>query len=157
MLHRSVPTSEWVFGLWMLVGEFVQSLASNDVHARWYKSNRSAARFNDWPDHVTWLNLYEAAFTDDPELAETISRVWYDLLESLADGPEGVNPEGINKARSILKEALKLAYPFTQSYRLAFKHIRLSLSGQVDGADEPRQLLKASIKRARAQVLASRQ
>lgn len=106
----------------------------------------------DWPDEHVWLSLFEPAFTDDPELAERIARVWYVLLESLAEGQEG-----ILHARLILKEALELTYPFTRSYRLAYNHFRLSLSGQVDVADEPRQLLKASIKRARASIAAHRE
>jgi hypothetical protein len=45
---------------------------------------------------------------------EVVARVWYVLLESLGDGAEGVR-----QARSILKEALKLTYPFTRSHTLA--------------------------------------
>ncbi|MGH9827758.1 MAG: hypothetical protein ACREDR_31440, partial [Blastocatellia bacterium] len=55
-------------------------------------------------------------------------------------------------ARLILKQALKLTYPFTSSYRLAYKHFRLSLSGLVKPADEPYELLRASIKRAQESI-----
>ena len=52
----------------------------------------------------------------------------------------------------IIKQALRLTYPFARSYRLAYRHYLQSLSGYVKPDDEPEQLLKASIARARASI-----
>jgi hypothetical protein len=87
-----------------------------------------------------------------PELAEHVAHIWFALLEHLGRGPEG-----LRDARSILKQALRLTYPFTASHRLAYRHYRLSLSGCVKPADEPEALLGGSIKRARAQIAEERQ
>jgi len=63
-----------------------------------------------WPDEETWLGFYHEAFSEDPELAEQIAHIWYVLLEHLAEGPEGVRI-----VRLILRQALRLIYPFTSS------------------------------------------
>jgi hypothetical protein len=104
-----------------------------------------------WPDEDEWLDLFREHLRGHPELAEHVARIWFALLEHLARGPEG-----IRDARSILKQALRLTYPFTASYRLAYRHYKLSLSGCVKPADEPEALLGESIKRARAQILEER-
>ena len=98
-----------------------------------------------------WLGFFHEALCEDPDLAERVARIWYTLLEHLSEGPEGVR-----NARLILKEALRLTYPFTSSYRLAYKHFRLSLSGLVMPDDEPYKLLRASINRARESIAESK-
>ena len=104
-----------------------------------------------WPDEQDWLGLFHDILREDPRRAERFARIWYALIEHIDQGPEGVRD-----ARCILKQALRLTYPFTSSCRLAYKHYKLSLSGQVKPADEPRQLLRESIKRARAQITEAR-
>ncbi|HKV42627.1 MAG TPA: hypothetical protein VJX67_25730 [Blastocatellia bacterium] len=104
-----------------------------------------------WPDEDEWLDLFREVFCEDPALAEHFARIWYALLEHLGQGPEGVRD-----ARRILKQALRLIYPFTSSHRLAYRHYKLSLSGSVLPGDEPDQLLRESIKRARAQIADAR-
>jgi hypothetical protein len=49
-----------------------------------------------------------------------------------------------------------LTYPFTRSYRLAYRHYLLSLTGYVKPEDEPEQLLKASTARAKASIAEAR-
>jgi hypothetical protein len=105
-----------------------------------------------WPDEDEWLDFFREHLCGHPELAEHVARIWYALLEHLGEGPEG-----IRDARLILKHALRLTYPFTSSYRLAYRHFRLSLSGCVKPADEPEQLLGASIARARASIAEARE
>ena len=73
------------------------------------------------------------------------------LIEHLGQGAEGVR-----NARFILNQALRLTYPFTRSYRLAYRHYLLSLTGYVKPEDEPEHLLKASIARAKAQIAEAR-
>jgi hypothetical protein len=68
----------------------------------------------------------------------------------------GQGPEGVRNARFILNQALRLTYPFTRSYRLAYRHCLLSLTGYVKPEDEPEQLLKASINRANASIAEAR-
>ncbi|HEY6333116.1 MAG TPA: hypothetical protein VI756_27585 [Blastocatellia bacterium] len=105
-----------------------------------------------WPDEDDWLDTFREYLCGHPELAEYVACIWFALLEHLSQGPEG-----IRDARFILKQALRLTYPFTASYRLAYRHYKLSLSGYVKPADEPRNLLGESIKRARAQIAEARE
>jgi len=105
-----------------------------------------------WPDEDDWLDLFREHLCGHPELAEHVARIWFALLEHLGEGPEGTRD-----ARRILNQALRLTYPFTASYRLAYRHYLLSLSGYVKPEDEPEQLLRASIKRARASIAEARQ
>ena len=100
-----------------------------------------------WPDEDEWLDLFREHLCGHPELAEQVARIWFALLEHLSRGPEG-----LRDARLILKRALRLTYPFTSSYRLAYRHFRLSLSGLVKSADEPSELLRNSINRARESI-----
>lgn len=100
-----------------------------------------------WPDEDEWLDLFREHLCGHPELAEQVARIWFALLEHLSHGPEG-----LRNARLILKQALRLTYPFTSSYRLAYRHFRLSLSGLVKPADEPSQLLRESVRRARESI-----
>ena len=104
-----------------------------------------------WPDEDEWLDFFREHLCGHPELAEQVARIWYALLTHLGEGPEGVRD-----ARLILKQALRLTYPFTSSYRLAYKHFKLSLSGRVKPADEPDELLRASIRRARESIANSK-
>ena len=89
-----------------------------------------------WPDEDEWLDLFREHLCGHPEFAEQVARIWFALLEHLAQGPEGVRD-----ARSILKKALRLTYPFTASCRLAYRHYKLSLSEYVKPMDEPSTLL----------------
>ncbi|HEY6333961.1 MAG TPA: hypothetical protein VI756_31885 [Blastocatellia bacterium] len=100
-----------------------------------------------WPDEDDWLDTFRKYLCGHPELAENVAHIWVALLEHLSQGPEG-----LRDARTILKQALRLTYPFTASYRLAYRHYKLSLSGQVKPTDEPRILLRDSIKRQRQQI-----
>src|SRR3984885_3209080 len=51
---------------------------------------------------------------------------------------------------------MPLTYPFTRSYRLAYRHYLLSLTGYVKPEDEPNNLLKASIARMKASIAEER-
>jgi hypothetical protein len=62
----------------------------------------------------------------------------------------------VRNARFILNQAMRLTCPFTRSYRLAYRHYLLSLSGLVKPEDEPEHLLKASIARMKASIAEAR-
>src|ERR1700733_2422752 len=104
-----------------------------------------------WPDEDEWLDTFREYLCGHPELAEHVARIWFALLEHHSQGPEGVRD-----ARFIIKQALSLTYPFTRSYRLAYRHYLLSLTGQVKPEDEPNNLLKASIARMKASIAEER-
>jgi hypothetical protein len=112
-------------------------------------ANESRKRL--WPDEDEWLDFFREYLCGHPELGEHVARIWFALIEHLGQGPEGVRD-----ARFILKQAMRLTYPFTRSYRLAYRHYLLSLTGQVKPEDEPEHLLKASIARAKAQIAEAR-
>ncbi|HKV37807.1 MAG TPA: hypothetical protein VJX67_01235 [Blastocatellia bacterium] len=109
------------------------------------------ARKRLWPDEDEWLDFFRENLCGHPDVAEQVARILYALLEHLGQGPEG-----LRNARFILKQGLRLTYPFTSSCRLSYRHYRLSLSGYVKPDDEPRQLLGASIVRAREEIAKSR-
>ena len=113
-------------------------------------SNESRKRL--WPDEDEWLDFFREYLCGRPELAEHVARIWFALFEHHNEGPEGVR-----NARFIINQALRLTYPFTRSYRLAYRHYLLSLSGQVKPEDEPNNLLKASIARAKASIAEARE
>jgi len=109
-----------------------------------------------WPDEDEWLDTFREYLCGHPELAEHVARIWFALIEHLSVNSETGGPEGVRNARFILNQALRLTYPFTRSYRLAYRHYLLSLSGQVKPEDEPVHLLKASIARMRASIAEAR-
>jgi len=110
-----------------------------------------------WPDEDEWLDTFREYLCGRPELAEHVARIWFALIEHLSANSETGGPEGVRNARFILKQALRLTYPFTRSYRLAYRNYLLSLSGQLKPEDEPAHLLKASIARMRASIAEARQ
>ena len=113
-------------------------------------ADESRKRF--WPDEDEWLDFFREHLCGRPELAEHVARIWFALLEHHDQGPEG-----IRNARFIINQALRLTYPFTRSYRLAYRHYLLSLTGYVKPEDEPEPLLKTSIARARASIAEARE
>ena len=78
----------------------------------------------------------------------SVARAPGNTLPNLTESKAGENPQ----CEADSKQALKLTYPFTSPYRLAYKHFKLSLSGRVKPADEPDELLRASIRRARESI-----
>jgi len=105
-----------------------------------------------WPDEDEWLDTFREYLCGHPELGEHVARIWFALIEHLGQGQEGVR-----NARFILNQAMRLTYPFTRSYRLAYRHYLLSLTGQVKPEDEPNNLLKASIARMKASIAQARE
>ncbi|MGH9829138.1 MAG: hypothetical protein ACREDR_38455, partial [Blastocatellia bacterium] len=81
----------------------------------------------------------------------SVARAPGNTLPTLTESKAGESPQ----CEADSKQALKLTYPFTSSYRLAYKHFRLSLSGGVKPADEPKVLLGESINRARETIAKS--
>lgn len=104
-----------------------------------------------WPNDEDWLDIFEPAFGDDPDRAEVAGLVWNRLLDFVKQGNTGSD-----RALEILDDALRLTYPFTASFRLAYQHWRLWLSsGEILPDDEPETLLSQSIERAKAAIAAA--
>jgi hypothetical protein len=59
-----------------------------------------------------WLELFEEAFLNDPELAEKAAKLWRNLLTQIESGPEG-----ITRARQALENAIRLTFPYTEAYK----------------------------------------
>ena|SRR5260370_25694752 len=56
-------------------------------------------------DHETWQIYFEKALRDDPETAESLSRVLFTLLEAIRSGPDG-----IAQASNSLMDGIEWAY-----------------------------------------------
>jgi hypothetical protein len=101
-----------------------------------------------WPDDENWLEILTPALINDPERAEMVALIWRNLVDCLKDGKRG-----IERADAILNDALRMTYPFTASYQLAYRHWQLCLSsGAAPPSDEPQSLLSESIGRVNAAV-----
>ena len=74
------------------------------------------------PDNI-WLELFEAAFQEDGALAERAARLWHYLLCQIESGPEG-----ITCARQSLENAIRIAFPFTETFRSCRNLFEASLS-----------------------------
>jgi hypothetical protein len=106
-----------------------------------------------WPTDENWLEILEPALIKDPDRAEMAALLWRRLLEFVQEGKQG-----LRHASASLNDALRLTYPFTRSYRLAYQHWRLWLSsGDLPPADEPEQLLRDSIERVHAAIAKAKQ
>ena len=59
-----------------------------------------------------WLEIFEAAFLDDPDVAVKAARLFHYLLMQIESGPQG-----ITNARQCLENGIRLVFPFTANYK----------------------------------------
>ena len=74
-----------------------------------------------------WLHVFEAAFQEDPKLAENAARLWQRLLNEIEAGPDG-----LRNARECLQSAIRGAYLYTDAFRLCRDQFEASLNGGDD-------------------------
>ena len=75
-------------------------------------------------DAQDWLQVFEAAFQEDPKLAEKAARLWQGLLNEIEAGPDG-----LRDARECLQSAIRSAFQYTDAFRLCRDQFETSLIG----------------------------
>jgi hypothetical protein len=95
-----------------------------------------------WLDDYVWLDLFSWLFLEDPITADSTARLWHRLILELRSGPEGVT-----RARSCLENALRLTFPFTETYQVCRSLYQISLSDEFPVTSEPMALLTEAMRR----------
>ena len=95
-------------------------------------------------DDAIWLELFEAAFLEDPRLAETAARLWQSLVSEIEAGPQGVT-----RARQCLEQAIRLTFPFTETFKVCRDLFEASLAYEFDPEKTPLAILNAAVGRER--------
>jgi hypothetical protein len=92
-------------------------------------------------DGQTWQAI------NDPTTADDLARALFSLKIAIDSGPGGAQ-----EASAALLANIESAYLHTEAHRAALKLYLLSLTGQLQPADEPLQLLTAAIKRGLTRI-----
>jgi hypothetical protein len=102
-----------------------------------------------WLDDEMWLDLFGWLFLEEPSKADDAAKLWYRLLVEIRSGPEGVT-----RARSCLENALRLTFPYTETYHLCRTLFQISLSDDFPANREPMELLAEAMERNKAGLVA---
>jgi hypothetical protein len=94
-------------------------------------------------DDEDWLLFLEPAVFKNPQAALSLARLLCTLKESIGSGPEGAR-----RTSFTLSDGIRIAFNYTEAYRLALRLFILYLEGRLRVEDEPQQLLNAAIARA---------
>jgi hypothetical protein len=78
----------------------------------------------------------------DPTKADLAAKLWNRLILELQSGPDGVT-----KARSCLENALRLTFPYTETYHFCRSLYQISLTDEFPTTSEPMALLTEAMKR----------
>jgi hypothetical protein len=79
---------------------------------------------------------------EDPAKADSAAKLWHRLILEMRSGSEGVT-----RARSCLENALRLTFPFTETYHACRSLYQISLSDEFPATSEPMALLTEAMKR----------
>ena len=93
-------------------------------------------------DDSIWLDIFETAFLEDGVVAERATRLWHHLLNEIESGPEG-----ITHARQCLENAIRVTFPFTETYRACRILFAMSIEEGFDARNSPLALLNSAIER----------
>jgi hypothetical protein len=100
-----------------------------------------------WLDDRLWLDLLEWLFWEDSSKADIAAKLWHRLIVELSSGPEGVT-----HVISSLENALRLTFPFTETYHACRTLYRISLSEELPANQEPLALLAEAMKRKKEEL-----
>ena len=70
-----------------------------------------------------WVRVFEDAFQADAQLAERAARLWQGLLNQIEGGPDG-----LRDARECLQTAIRIAFQYTDAFRLCRDRFEASLN-----------------------------
>ena len=94
-------------------------------------------------DTATWEVLFEKAVKDDPNTANSLARLLYEIARILGHGKRG-REEAVNT----LKLGIEWLYPYTDAHKLSFEAFLYDLEGLMVGTDFPEELMRGAIARA---------
>jgi len=108
-----------------------------------------AAKFNRfdrkkllWP-HEVWPDVFGDAVKDNPEFADALAHLMFNLLEPMVK-----RPGDIEKVCNTLKECIEWVYPYTRAHKAAFKAYLMKLERMMEVEDNPEDLMNQAIARA---------
>jgi len=98
-----------------------------------------------WP-HQVWPDVFEDVVKDNPEFAEALAHLRFNMLE-----PVIKRPGDIEKLCNTLKDGIEWVYPYTGAHKAAFKAYLLKLERMMAIEDNPEHLMNQAIARATRQ------
>lgn len=96
--------------------------------------------------HEVWPDVFEDVVKDNPEFAEALAHLMFNMLE-----PVIKRPGDIEKLCNTLKDGIEWIYPCTGAPRAAFKAYLLKLERMMAIEDNPEDLMNQAIARATRQ------
>jgi hypothetical protein len=96
-------------------------------------------------DEEAWLALLDPLLSGDPDIAESLAHLLFELRQAIHQGPQG-----LLLASNTLLEGLRQVYRYSDAREAAFELFETYLHGNLKPADEPVELLRAATARGRA-------
>jgi hypothetical protein len=124
-------------------GEAVRS-CNSQVTSRGYTMTPETPKLSTDLDESIWLDIFEFAFQEDAGVAERAAWLWHYLLTEIESGPEG-----ITNARQSLENAIRVTFPFTETYRACRNLFDISFEKGFNPKNSPLALLNSAIERAK--------
>ena len=103
-----------------------------------------------WPDDRVWLDLFNPTFREDSSKAARAAKLWHQLLSELESGPRGAT-----RVAWCLENALRLTFPFTDTYHACRILFEVSLDETFPSNLNTMELLTEAMKRTRAALQAA--
>jgi hypothetical protein len=97
-----------------------------------------------WLDDNVWLDLFNPAFHEDSSKADRAAKLWHRLLAEIESGPQGAT-----RVAWCLENALRLTFPFTDTFRACRVLFEVSLGESFPPNLDTMALLTEAMKRTR--------
>lgn len=98
-----------------------------------------------WLDDMVWLDLFNPAFHENSSKADRAAKLWHRLLAEIESGEEGAT-----RVAWCLENALRLTFPFTDTYRACEILFQVSLGENFPPNLDSIELLTEAMKRTKA-------
>ena len=98
-----------------------------------------------WLDDQVWLDLFNPTFHEDSSKADRAAKLWHQLLAEIESGPQGAT-----RVAWCLENALRLTFPFTETYHACRILFDVSLGESFPPNLDTMELLTEAMKRTRA-------
>lgn len=97
-----------------------------------------------WLDDQVWLDLFNPTFHEDPGKADRAAKLFHRLLAEIESGPTGAT-----RVAWCLENALRLTFPFTDTYRACRVFFEVSLGETFPPNLDSTALLTEAMKRTK--------